>query len=169
MNWNQYKMLKRDVTRIMRYERSYSRKISLAMNTVDYGGHWKHLEYISDHHLGFSNARNPLPWNWEQIRKQVLERDGWKCTACGRTDHLHVHHIVPRSAGGSDELDNLTTLCVRCHSNQHPMNAQLRAIAEKQVGKVQQKVHITQRVFKPSVTVKELLRDGVHRGGGLNK
>jgi hypothetical protein len=44
---------------------------------------------------------------------QVFERDGWRCTApgCSSLMNLHDHHIVFRSAGGSDDLDNRTTLC----------------------------------------------------------
>jgi hypothetical protein len=32
-----------------------------------------------------------------------------------RTATLHVHHVVPRSKGGLTALDNLLTLCERCH------------------------------------------------------
>lgn len=32
-----------------------------------------------------------------------------------RTATLHVHHVVPRSEGGLTALDNLLTLCERCH------------------------------------------------------
>lgn len=28
----------------------------------------------------------------------------------------HVDHVVPKSAGGSDLMDNLRTLCRSCHS-----------------------------------------------------
>jgi len=31
---------------------------------------------------------------------------------------LHVHHVVPRSEGGTNDLSNLVTLCSRCHSVQ---------------------------------------------------
>ena len=39
------------------------------------------------------------------------------CSACGETDKrsLTADHIVPRSSGGSDKLDNLRVLCVDCH------------------------------------------------------
>jgi hypothetical protein len=48
---------------------------------------------------------------------QVFERDGWRCTVPGCTSYrnLHDHHIVFRSAGGSDELANRTTLCAWHH------------------------------------------------------
>jgi hypothetical protein len=32
---------------------------------------------------------------------------------------MHSHHIVPRSAGGSDEPENLAVLCPTCHSIAH--------------------------------------------------
>jgi len=48
---------------------------------------------------------------------RVFARDGWRCTApgCSSYRNLHDHHIVFRSAGGSDDLDNRTTLCVWHH------------------------------------------------------
>jgi len=49
--------------------------------------------------------------------RAVLERDGWRCTIPGCTSqrNLHVHHLRFRSAGGSDALGNLTTLCAAHH------------------------------------------------------
>lgn len=36
--------------------------------------------------------------------------------ACGETEGLEVHHIIPMSEGGSIHgLDNLETLCSPCH------------------------------------------------------
>jgi len=49
----------------------------------------------------------------------VLSRDGYRCTTCGATRDLHVHHIVPRREGGPDELSNLVTLCFTCHERLH--------------------------------------------------
>jgi 5-methylcytosine-specific restriction endonuclease McrA len=53
------------------------------------------------------------------IRWQVFQRDQWKCVSCGRNSHngaiLHVDHIIPRSRGGSDSLDNYQTLCDVCN------------------------------------------------------
>ena len=53
------------------------------------------------------------------IRWQVFQRDKWKCVACGRTAAndviLHVDHIVPRSKGGKNDLDNYQTLCHICN------------------------------------------------------
>ena len=48
---------------------------------------------------------------------RVFERDRWRCTVpgCSSLMNLHDHHIVFRSAGGSDNLVNRTTLCVWHH------------------------------------------------------
>jgi hypothetical protein len=50
-------------------------------------------------------------------RYPVEERDGWQCTVPGCTSYreLHDHHIVFRSAGGSHQLANRTTLCAAHH------------------------------------------------------
>lgn len=38
---------------------------------------------------------------------------------CGRTRFLEVHHLRPRSRGGSNDPDNLVTLCSTCHRHAH--------------------------------------------------
>ncbi|MDR1874386.1 MAG: HNH endonuclease [Synergistaceae bacterium] len=49
----------------------------------------------------------------------VLSRDNWTCCSCGRTPKdgvtLEVDHITPRSLGGTDEPENLQTLCKKCN------------------------------------------------------
>ena len=53
------------------------------------------------------------------IRWQVFQRDNWRCVSCGRSADdeiiLHVDHIIPRSKGGADSLDNYQTLCSICN------------------------------------------------------
>ena len=52
----------------------------------------------------------------ENIRKAVIFRDGCKCRECGKSNvKLEVHHIKPRRLNGSNTLDNLITLCGKCH------------------------------------------------------
>ncbi len=51
-----------------------------------------------------------------EIRAIVFERDGHLCQHCGTTERLSLDHIYPKSLGGSDEIDNLQTLCVSCNS-----------------------------------------------------
>ena len=60
---------------------------------------------------------------WEVVRRQVLRRDGSRCLSCREklaTQDADVHHLLPRSMGGSDEMSNLVTLCDGCHASHHP-------------------------------------------------
>lgn len=51
-----------------------------------------------------------------EIRRQVLQRDGFRCRYCGSKKRpLHMDHILPWSRGGSDRADNLVTACQRCN------------------------------------------------------
>jgi len=53
---------------------------------------------------------------YDQLRNQVLRRDGWRCRACGTMSNLEVHHTEFRSHSGTDSDENLITLCNNCHS-----------------------------------------------------
>lgn len=35
---------------------------------------------------------------YEQLRNQVLRRDGWRCQSCGTMSNLEVHHKEFRSS-----------------------------------------------------------------------
>ena len=60
---------------------------------------------------------NPLPRDWQARKRAVFSRDGWRCVACERYRRpLHCDHRTPRWDGGSDELENLQTLCHVCHT-----------------------------------------------------
>ncbi len=50
------------------------------------------------------------------VQKRVLARDRWCCQVpgCSRAA-AHVHHIIPRSAGGTDDEWNLVSLCAAHH------------------------------------------------------
>lgn len=67
-------------------------------------------------------------------RETVLKRDGYCCAECGSTDRLEVHHIHHRSDGGTDDPENLITLCMKCHAEQHkgePIHRLMMANIEK--------------------------------------
>lgn len=51
---------------------------------------------------------------YRQLCKLVDERDGG-CVICG-CPYVDHHHIVFRSAGGEDRLENLIALCRNCHT-----------------------------------------------------
>src|SRR5258708_15786486 len=54
----------------------------------------------------------------DSLRYQVLKRDGGKCLLCGalaKDKPMQVDHIIPRSKGGLNSLENLQTLCFECN------------------------------------------------------
>ena len=59
------------------------------------------------------------PTAYAELRKQVLERDRWRCQNCGTAKNLQVHHMSWRSRLGDDCFENLITLCANCHEVLH--------------------------------------------------
>jgi 5-methylcytosine-specific restriction endonuclease McrA len=49
-------------------------------------------------------------------RKNILRRDNHRCQFCGSTSNLTIDHIIPKSKGGEDDWENLTTACIRCNN-----------------------------------------------------
>jgi hypothetical protein len=56
--------------------------------------------------------KEPVP---RDIKIQIMVRDGGRCLVCHNTKRLEVDHIKPRFWGGSNDPDNLQTLCKRCN------------------------------------------------------
>jgi 5-methylcytosine-specific restriction endonuclease McrA len=58
---------------------------------------------------------------WSIIRLSVLARDRYTCQDCALVirRRAHVHHIIKRVLGGSDDQTNLVTLCGTCHGRRH--------------------------------------------------
>jgi HNH endonuclease len=55
----------------------------------------------------------PLP----SARKMaIFRRDGFACKACGADQNLTIDHVIPELKGGSNEDENLQTLCRKCNS-----------------------------------------------------
>lgn len=56
----------------------------------------------------------------ENLRIATLMRDGYQCQHCSQKNtRLEAHHIIYTSQGGKDTLDNLITLCGKCHLKVH--------------------------------------------------
>jgi 5-methylcytosine-specific restriction endonuclease McrA len=51
--------------------------------------------------------------------RAAKKRDGFACRICGFADVVHGHHIIAKSLGGSNQLDNLITLCPNHHALAH--------------------------------------------------
>jgi 5-methylcytosine-specific restriction endonuclease McrA len=62
------------------------------------------------------NLKTRLGRGWQKIRAEVLARDSYRCVRCGsQPKRLTVHHKDPWRKSKNDSLDNLVTLCSRCH------------------------------------------------------
>ena len=68
---------------------------------------------------GKSSRLRLAPKLYENLRQQVLRRDGWRGQSCGALSHLEVHHRELRSQSGEDAEQNLITLCAACHAVVH--------------------------------------------------
>ena len=70
------------------------------------GKHWGHQK-------GFN-------YGYSSRREAVLHRDNYTCQCCGKKScRLEVHHIKFKSNGGTDDEENLITLCTDCHKGIH--------------------------------------------------
>jgi HNH endonuclease/NUMOD3 motif len=57
---------------------------------------------------------------WRTIKAKALARDDRLCKVCGaRRSRMDVHHVIPFAVNPVHQLDNLVTLCTRCHSHVH--------------------------------------------------
>lgn len=62
----------------------------------------------------FSSNRNreTIP---SHIKEVVWIRDKEKCVTCGSMENLEFDHIIPVSKGGSNSLNNIQLLCLKCN------------------------------------------------------
>lgn len=70
-------------------------------------------------HWGYQKGIN---YGFENTKAMVLNRDNYTCQYCRgkhKDSRLEVHHIIFRSNGGSDDQENLITLCHTCHKALH--------------------------------------------------
>ena len=68
-------------------------------------------------HWGYQQGFN---YGYFSRREAILHRDNYTCQCCGKKNcRLEVHHIKFRSNGGTDDEENLITLCKDCHKGVH--------------------------------------------------
>lgn len=65
-----------------------------------------------------SQQKGKIP---DSLRRQVIERDGFRCRYCGETvNRPQLDHVTPESRGGPTSLNNLVVSCKRCNSAKGP-------------------------------------------------
>ena len=68
--------------------------------------------------------KNKVPFS----KRNVMVRDGYRCSYCGTMKNLTIDHIIPRSKGGKSSFENCTTACKPCNNkkgNRTPSEAQM--------------------------------------------
>lgn len=59
-------------------------------------------------------------YDYENVRAYVLARDGYTCRVCKKKGgKLHVHHILYRSRGASDNPKYMAAVCSKCHTTEN--------------------------------------------------
>jgi len=129
------------------------------------------------HLLKNPSLHNPIYKKWgyqqggnygfENTKAKVLNRDNYICQHCkGRRkdSKLEVHHIIYRSNGGSDEEDNLITLCHACHKGVHSKSIKLK-LTGKRKGQLK---HATQ-MNSIRIQLLKLCSDAIETFGYITK
>ena len=60
---------------------------------------------------------------WKKKRNERLKLDNFKCQKCGSAMNLVVHHITYDRLG-REPMEDLITLCQRCHASLHETDIQ---------------------------------------------
>ena len=90
-----------------------------ALETATFDPHLLKDPSLHCRNWGYQKGTN---YGFANTREFVLVRDGHVCQHCkGKSKdlRLEVHHIIFSSMGGSDDAENLITLCSSCHYNLH--------------------------------------------------
>lgn len=63
---------------------------------------------------------------------KIFKRANAKCSMCGwNKTSLDLHHIIHRKNGGTNEHDNLISLCPNCHRMAHENQYSIEQLKEK--------------------------------------
>lgn len=79
---------------------------------------------------------NIADWNhgalfgFKNATEYIKTKQNGKCAICNEPIE-HIHHIVPRSEGGSDNVKNLVGLCKHCHDMVHKDESLLKGIKQQ--------------------------------------
>lgn len=60
-------------------------------------------------------SKERIPLN---LRKRVIERDGFHCVYCDddlENKEIHLDHVIPESQGGATTYNNLQVTCRKCN------------------------------------------------------
>ena len=119
----------RDLRQTLAATRGHPHLVQMFSNRHDGVPEWAALlallgEFVATWDIDLANRR--------PSSQRIYVRDGWRCMAPGCTSrrNLETHHVVYRSQGGGDELENLVCLCRFHHQmGEHGSLARVRGVA----------------------------------------
>lgn len=87
----------------------------------DLRGYGKVLKSYQDKNNIFPDYNSYLSSSkWQKVRQSVIKRDMEKCILCDSKEQLNVHHITYDNVYNEiNHLDDLVTLCEKCHNDIH--------------------------------------------------
>ena len=108
------------------YLRKYGKWTTALKVFIDYINN-DTIDYKPKAQLSTSQSHNTSRDINLRLRFKVLQRDNFKCCACGASPakdpaiELHIDHITPWSKGGETVIENLQTLCSKCNLGKSDM------------------------------------------------
>lgn len=125
----------------------------------------KHEGEAFNRHWGYQKGQN---YGFANSKSACLNRDSYTCQCCKtKKGTLHIHHIVYRSNGGADTLDNLITLCADCHRRLH--RGELKDFESKLSGKKKGKLKHTTQMNSIRVQLLKYYSEAVETFGFITK
>lgn len=80
--------------------------------------------WLQEHKWAYQKGVN---YGYANAREHALVRDNYTCQCCGKKNRrVEAHHIIYRSKGGSNDLENYITLCEDCHKAVHSGEIELK-------------------------------------------
>lgn len=116
---------------IIRNAKSICREIGITTDNLlmlETNGYIKHVNERTmqivhwDENNGIAEtAHKRISYKYRKWRETVLKRDGYKCTNCGSSKKLNVHHIKEwaKYPNLRYDIENGKTLCEKCHKELH--------------------------------------------------
>lgn len=111
--------------------------------------------------------------HWQSVRKLALTEYNNKCSMCGRTDHLQVHHKHYKTFG-HEKTEDVQVVCKDCHEKVLHKNSDHTCKCGESGYllnvKVQGKgIHIEKRCAKCNYYIRRVARDHINMKLAINK
>lgn len=123
--YDELERLKRENEKLQRHKKGQTENIKGLMNKISIQA--KTIRDINRKYeelkTRYERLTNPHPEKTTLSKREtVLIRDNFRCQCCGvqpKKKKIELHHIIFRSKGGSNEVNNLISLCHGCHTSLH--------------------------------------------------